>query len=140
MSEPQPRVMVAPKRAGGLRKIFSNQTLFLAILIVILSGITTALNPAFLTVGNILNVLNQISVPAIVSAGAALVMISGNFNDAIINLVILAVIGAATVLWMVFSHRRGRMLDPQAEIDRRINDLEDSLSHLQDIFGQAVRD
>ena len=80
MSEPQPRATTASKSAGGLRKIFSNQTLFLAILIVILSGITTTLNPAFLTVGNILNVLNQISVPAIVSAGAALVMISGNFD------------------------------------------------------------
>ena len=80
MSEPQTPTVTAAKSAGGLRKIFSNQTLFLAVLIVVLGGVTTVLNPAFLTVGNILNVLNQISVPAIVSAGAALVMISGNFD------------------------------------------------------------
>ncbi len=66
--------------AAGMRRIFSNQTLFLALLIVVLGGVTSALNPAFLTLGNILNVLNQISVPAIVSAGAALVMITGNFD------------------------------------------------------------
>ncbi len=67
-------------RSGGLRRLAGNQTLFLAILIVILGAITSVLNPAFLTVGNLLNVLTQISVPAIVSAGAALVMISGNFD------------------------------------------------------------
>jgi len=52
---------------------------------------------------------------------------------------VLAVIGTATVLWMIFSRRRARTLDPQLEIDRRINELEDSLSRLQDGFGHVVR-
>jgi ribose transport system permease protein len=74
------RARSAAGRAGGLRRFFGNQTLFLAILIVILGAVTSILNPAFLTVTNLFNVLTQISVPAIVSAGAALVMISGNFD------------------------------------------------------------
>ena len=49
----------------------------------------------------------------------------------------LLVAGLAAVWWMVA--RRGRVVDPQVEIDRRIDDLEHSLSHLQDVFGHAVR-
>lgn len=49
----------------------------------------------------------------------------------------LLVAGLATVWWLVA--RRARTVDPQAEIDRRINDLEHSLSHLQDAFTQVVR-
>lgn len=51
---------------------------------------------------------------------------------------VLAVVGAVTVLWVFFAPRRTRALDPQDEIDRRILELEDSLSHLQDDFGHAV--
>ena len=51
----------------------------------------------------------------------------------------LVVVGLAAVLWMVVSRRTISDLDPQAEIDRRINDLEHSLSRLQEVFGQAIR-
>lgn len=52
---------------------------------------------------------------------------------------VLAVVGAATVLWMIFSRKDPREVDPQAEIDRRISELETSLSHLQDTFGHVMR-
>lgn len=50
----------------------------------------------------------------------------------------LLVAGLATVWWMV-SRRATRVVDPQVEIDRRIDDLENSLSRLQDVFGHAIR-
>jgi len=50
----------------------------------------------------------------------------------------LLVAGLAAVWWMV-SRRAAPEVDPQVEIDRRINDLESSLTRLQDVFGQAVR-
>lgn len=86
-----------PVRLHGLsgRRVLANQTLFLALLIVVMGIITTIFNPAFLTVGNLLNVLNQISVSAIVSAGAALVMISGNFDISVGSMIGLATTTAA---------------------------------------------
>ena len=49
----------------------------------------------------------------------------------------LLVAGLVAVLWIV-SRRVIPTIDPQTEIDRRINDLESSLSRLQDVYGQAV--
>ena len=40
---------------------------------------------------------------------------------------VLAVIGAATVLWVVCLRKRPRQVNPQDEIDRRIRELEDLL-------------
>ena len=59
----------AVQPARTLRKLLSNQIAFLAFLIVILSVVTTIFNPAFISTTNLLNILNQISVPAI-AAGA----------------------------------------------------------------------
>lgn|GEM_PF-1903611 len=50
----------------------------------------------------------------------------------------LLVAGIAAVWWMV-THRAVTVVDPQAEIDRRIGDLENSLANLQDTFGQVMR-
>lgn len=49
----------------------------------------------------------------------------------------LLVAGFAAVVWML-SRRGSSSPDPVAEIDRRINDLEHSLSRLKDVFGDAV--
>jgi ribose transport system permease protein len=62
------------------KRLLSSQMFFLAILIVVMSVIATIFNPAFFTLRNILNVLNQNAVTAVVAAGAALVMISANFD------------------------------------------------------------
>jgi len=50
----------------------------------------------------------------------------------------LFIAGVAALVWIV-SHHTKSTPDPQAEIDRRINDLEDSLSRLQDVFVHALR-
>jgi len=81
------------RRVG--RSLLRDQTPFLALLIVAIGTFTTVLNPAFLTFENVLNVLNQISVPAIVSAGAALVMISGNFDISVGTMIGLSTTSAA---------------------------------------------
>jgi ribose transport system permease protein len=95
MSDARARTAAQAKSAEKLRKLFGNQKLFLALLILVLGAFTTAFNPAFLTVGNLLNVLNQISVPAIAAAGAALVMISGNFDISVGTMIGLATTTAA---------------------------------------------
>lgn len=51
----------------------------------------------------------------------------------------LLVAGVAAVWWVIAHRASAAVIDPQAEIDRRIGDLENSLAHLQDAFGQAVR-
>jgi len=48
-------------------------------------------------------------------------------------------VAGITAVWWFLSHRAVPVVDPQAEIDRRIDDLEHSLTHLQDAFGQVVR-
>lgn len=68
------------RRPISIKGILSNNLLIIGILILIMSLVTTIFNPSFLTLDNILNILHQISVVSIVSAGAALVMISGNFD------------------------------------------------------------
>ena len=52
----------------------------------------------------------------------------------------LAIIGAATILWVIFANKRSRDRDPQVEIDQRISALEDSLSHLQDALDMSRAD
>ena len=50
----------------------------------------------------------------------------------------LVISGFAALVWMMSRHHTST-IDPQTEIDKRINDLEDSLSRLQDVFGSAIR-
>ena len=63
-----------------ISKIFTNQILFLTILIIILGAIATIFNPRFLSVQNLVNIIQQNSILGIVAIGATLVMISGNFD------------------------------------------------------------
>ena len=50
---------------------------------------------------------------------------------------VVVVAGVALVLWLLLSHQTTHV-DPQAEIDRRISDLEHSLSHLHDAIGHTT--
>ncbi len=61
-------------------EIFSTQWFFLFIVIVIIATVTNILNPLFLTVNNIRNIFEQISVLGIVATGATILIISGNFD------------------------------------------------------------
>lgn len=81
--------------SNGWRSLLTSQEAFLGLLIVVIGGVTTVLNPNFLTFDNLRNVLNQNAVPAIVAAGAALVMISGNFDISVGSLIGLGTSAAA---------------------------------------------
>ncbi len=78
------------QKKNYFKVLISNKLFIIVILIFIMGLITTIFNPAFLTYKNILNILHQISVVAIVSAGAALVMISGNFDISVGSMIGLA--------------------------------------------------
>lgn len=56
------------------------QWFYLLLVILILSTVTTAVNPLFLTLSNIVSILKQISVLGMVAAGATILIISGNFD------------------------------------------------------------
>jgi ribose transport system permease protein len=60
--------------------IFRNQWFFLLIVEAALVIVTGLINPRFLRLNNIENILEQISVLGLVAAGATLIMISGNFD------------------------------------------------------------
>jgi len=78
--------------------IYTNQQFILVVMIAVMSIITTVFNPRFLTLRNIINILLQISVISIVSAGATLVMISGNFDISVGSMVGLATTSSAILV------------------------------------------
>ena len=79
--------MATHVQVGLKRFVFANQLFLLLLLIAIMSGTATFFNPAFFTLQNWLNILNQNAVLGIVAAGATLVMISGNFDISVGSLV-----------------------------------------------------
>ncbi|MGC8779211.1 MAG: ABC transporter permease, partial [Candidatus Caldatribacteriaceae bacterium] len=74
-------------QVGMKHSLLVNQSFFLFLLIAIMSGVTAFFNPAFFTLQNWLNILNQNAVLGVVAAGATLVMISGNFDISVGSLV-----------------------------------------------------
>lgn len=60
--------------------LLSNQWSFLLIVVAILSVIAGAVNPRYWWLGNITNLLGQISVLSLASCGATILIISGNFD------------------------------------------------------------
>jgi ribose transport system permease protein len=63
-----------------LRRVLQNQWFLLLIVVVLMAIITGLGNPRFFTQGNLINILEQISVLGLVAAGATILIISGNFD------------------------------------------------------------
>ncbi len=63
-----------------LARLTSNQWFFVLLVLIVVSVFTQTLNPRFLRITNILNILERISVLGIVAAGATILIISGNFD------------------------------------------------------------
>jgi ribose transport system permease protein len=61
-------------------KVFQNQWFFLLVVIVGISIFTTILNPRYVQLNNIVNIVEQISSLGVVAAGATILIISGNFD------------------------------------------------------------
>jgi len=62
------------------KKLLANQWSFLLIVVVILSIIAGTINSRYFWIGNISNLLGQISVLSLVACGATILIISGNFD------------------------------------------------------------
>src|ERR1700756_5874980 len=60
--------------------LLSNQWSFLLIVVAILSIVAGTINPRYWWLGNITNLLAQISVLSLASCGATILIISGNFD------------------------------------------------------------
>ncbi|MDA3958291.1 ABC transporter permease [Oceanispirochaeta sp.] len=63
-----------------MSSLWKNQWFFLLIVILGISLITAILNPRFLRINNIINILQQVSTLGVVAAGATILIISGNFD------------------------------------------------------------
>jgi ribose transport system permease protein len=61
-------------------KLLANQWSFLLIVVAILSIVAGSVNPRYWWLGNIANLLGQISVLSLVSCGATILIVSGNFD------------------------------------------------------------
>lgn len=63
-----------------LKHIFVNQLLFLIVIMVIIGVIVTIVNPKFLSVQNLFNIVLQVSVTGIICVGVAMILITGEFD------------------------------------------------------------
>ncbi len=70
-----------------LNRIVARQWFFLLIIIVVLAVAAGIINPRFFNVRNLLNILEQISVLGLVAAGATILIISGNFDISVGNMI-----------------------------------------------------
>lgn len=61
-------------------RILRSQWFFLLLVVVVISIVTAALNPRYLSLDNIVIILEQISVLGLVATGATILIISGNFD------------------------------------------------------------
>jgi ribose transport system permease protein len=62
------------------QSLWKQQWFFLLIVILGISLITSIMNPRFLRINNIVNILQQVSTLGVVAAGATILIISGNFD------------------------------------------------------------
>jgi simple sugar transport system permease protein len=63
-----------------LRRIFRSQEFVVALSILVLSGVITAINPNFLTMGNLFDLLRFITVDGLLALGVLIVLISGGVD------------------------------------------------------------
>jgi ribose transport system permease protein len=68
------------KAGKGSSSILGSQWFLLLIVMVVIAGITGAINPRFFRINNLVNILEQISTLGVVASGATILIISGNFD------------------------------------------------------------
>ena len=67
-------------RAAIRKKLLANQWSFLLIVVIVLSIVAGSVNARYWWMGNLSNLLGQISVLSLVACGATILIISGNFH------------------------------------------------------------
>jgi ribose transport system permease protein len=86
----------APRRLSSA--LLKDQRVLLWIIIVILCVIVTSINPRFLSLGNVMIVLQQISVVGILTMGMSLLLISGGIDLSMGNIMVFAAVVMAKIL------------------------------------------
>ncbi|HET9373879.1 MAG TPA: hypothetical protein VFO40_02840, partial [Chthoniobacterales bacterium] len=81
-----------------LQLIFRRHDVQIGIIIVIMAGFFSALSPGFLTVGNLMDLLESYSVSAIMAAGLLVVLISGGIDISFAAIAGVTQFLAATIL------------------------------------------
>jgi ribose transport system permease protein len=86
----QSKQIVAPKRASGLRRIFAFKEAGILAIFIISCIILSVASPYFLTVSNLMTVIRQFSMTAIISVGMTMVIITGGIDLSVGSIVALA--------------------------------------------------
>src|SRR5260370_24365337 len=84
------------------KRLLANQWSFLLLVVILLSLIAGSVNSRYWWVGNLTNLLGQISVLSLVACGATILIISGNFDISVG-----ANIGLSSVLMAMFMRKGG---------------------------------
>ena len=94
-------------KAEKKRKFRMNQSLLLVIMIVALVIIATAVNPRFIRITNLINILQQISILGIVACGVGMLLISGEIDISVGSMVSMMGIILAMII------QKGGEIDPE---------------------------
>jgi ribose/xylose/arabinose/galactoside ABC-type transport system permease subunit len=90
--------MDKPAAAGTFRVNLKDQRVLLWIIILLLCVVVSSINPRFLSVGNIMVVLQQVSVVGILTMGMSLLLISGGIDLSMGSIMIFSAVIMARVI------------------------------------------
>jgi ribose transport system permease protein len=97
--------------SGKWKSLFNNQSLLVAIIIIICT-VATVVNPRFLSVNNIINIFQQIAVLGIVASGVGMLLVAGEIDISVGNQISLIGVILAMIIQKVAGLPDGNPLIP----------------------------
>lgn len=89
---------MADKKLSVTKRILRDQRILLAIVIVLIVVVVSALKPNFISVGNIITIFQQISVLGILTMAMSMLLISGGVDLSVGNIMVLSAVTMAFAL------------------------------------------
>lgn len=89
---------MADKKLSVTKRILRDQRILLAIVIVLIVVVVSALKPNFMSVGNIITIFQQISVLGILTMAMSMLLISGGVDLSVGNIMVLSAVTMAFAL------------------------------------------
>lgn len=86
------------KRPSKAKRFFMSKEMMLTYVLILIMGLITMINPVFLTPGNLLSVLKQVTVIAIIAVGQTFIIASGGIDLSVGYLMAVSSIVFATLL------------------------------------------
>lgn len=90
--------MAETKQTGTGKKIRMNQSLLLALMIVALCIVATLVNPRFIRITNLINILQQVAVLGIIACGVGMLLVAGEIDISVGSMVSLMGIILAMII------------------------------------------